>query len=157
LLIQGAKLGLARRFGMDDKNAAVSRLGATLLVVSGLATVGVVTGIYLYEPPTSSIPALEVSGPPANDGAAPSDDRTEAAPSPRRFTKQQFDAYVVMRTKAQIKDEFGPPDEVQDDTDSWVYFHLNVYDAEAGTLAGTSIRFAGIDGPGDQVVSTSYF
>jgi outer membrane protein assembly factor BamE (lipoprotein component of BamABCDE complex) len=89
---------------------------------------------------------------PAADAAASS----EAATVQRHFTKQEFDRYASNRTKDQIRAEFGTPMSVHDDLDTWVYSNLPIYDAEAGTREMVSIRFAGVDGPQDFVVDTSY-
>jgi hypothetical protein len=75
----------------------------------------------------------------------------------RHFTKQDFAGEVRGKTKEQIRDEFGPPGTVHDDTDAWVYYGLPVYDASAGTkVAFASIRFEGIDRADDRAVDVSF-
>lgn len=82
----------------------------------------------------------------------------EAAPQDvqKRFTKEDFDKYAYGRTKAQIRDEFGKPDTVEDSDDSWYYWHLPVYDATAGTHPTVILRFVGENGPNDSVVQVRY-
>lgn len=79
------------------------------------------------------------------------------SPAPtKRFTKQEFAAYAETKTKAQIREEFGPPDFVHDDDDSWRYENLPIYDQEAGTQSAVTIQFAGLDGPNDEVAIVRY-
>jgi hypothetical protein len=79
-----------------------------------------------------------------------------AASSERRFTKVEFDNYAYNRTKAQIRAQFGPPLVVHDESDTWFYSSIQVFDPEAGTQAGVNIQFAGMPGSDDFVVSVSY-
>jgi hypothetical protein len=75
----------------------------------------------------------------------------------RHFTKAEFDREVRGKTKEQIRDEFGSPGTVHDDSDEWVYYDVPVYDASAGTkVAFSSIRFEGIDGADDRAVDVSF-
>jgi hypothetical protein len=60
-------------------------------------------------------------------------------------------------TKAGIRDQFGAPDTVDDGSDSWYYWKIPVYDAEARTKVHTTvIRFSGLEGPTDSVVDVRY-
>lgn len=111
----------------------------------------VFAGYAIFHPDPSSSAALV--DPPAAAAAAAAAD---AAAAQRQFTKQSFDRYVYNRTKEQIRAEFGTPMSVHDDSDTWVYSNLPIFDAEAGTREMVSIRFAGIEGAQDFVVETSY-
>ena len=80
----------------------------------------------------------------------------EQAPAPQ-FTKASFQTEVYGKTKEQIRAEFGKPDNVDDGSDSWYYWHLPVYDETAGIqVNNTKIKFEGIAGPGDMVAQVSY-
>lgn len=83
---------------------------------------------------------------------------TAAPPaSPRRFTKQEFAQHIQGMTKADIRREFGPPLVVHDDTDSWYYSDLPVYDADAGIQVSLTIRFMGLTpAEADEVLEVSY-
>jgi len=81
----------------------------------------------------------------------------EPARGPRRFTKQEFAQYIQGMTKADIRREFGPPLVVHDDTDSWFYSDLPVYDADAGIQVSLTIRFMGLTpAEADEVLEVSY-
>lgn len=97
----------------------------------------------------------------ANPAVAESSDTDSAAPEDnrptRRYTKEEFEKLVLEKTKAQIRSMLGSPNSVDDTEDSWCYFDLPVYDADAGTQAHlTYVRFAGMDGHDDFVVSVRY-
>ena len=120
-------------------------IGAAIVSVS-LALLGVFT---LASPPPPAAPAEQTP--------YPHPDADADSPAARTFTKTEFDDYVYSRTKTQIRDEFGSPDTVDDDSDSWYYWHLPVYDRDAGIQVHTVvIRFSGIDGPTDFVASVRY-
>jgi hypothetical protein len=93
-----------------------------------------------------------------NDGYdAPWNQGNRAPPVMPHWTKAGFDKYIQDKTKSEIRDEFGKPDAVYDDTDSWHYHDIDVQDPDAGTwVSGLTIRFAGIDGPKDFVVDARY-
>lgn len=65
------------------------------------------------------------------------DDTAADNPSPaQKWTKTEFIQLVAGKTKAQIRAEFGSPDSVQGS--EWLYFHLPVYDKDAGAQVGTT-------------------
>jgi hypothetical protein len=71
--------------------------------------------------------------------------------------KEAFSAAVMGETKAQFRDDFGPPRSVEDSTNSWYYYNIPVYDRDAGTAARQVIvRFFAIDGPTEKVVEVRY-
>lgn len=82
----------------------------------------------------------------------------DGSASPGRWSKSEFDKYVANKTKAQVRDEFGPPDSIDDVDDSWTYWSIPVYDAEAGVKVHTTIiRFAGMEGGSDFAVGARYY
>jgi len=93
-----------------------------------------------------------------NDGYdAPWHQGNRELPRVPHWTKEEFDKYIQNKTKAEIHDEFGKPDAVNDDSDSWHYHDIDVQDATAGTwVSGLSIRFAGIDDKTDFSVDVRY-
>lgn len=108
-------------------------------------------------------PAPEVrgtSGTIHGDGAATAyaaDAGEAGAWTPRRFTKQEFAQHVQGKTKADIRREFGPPLVVHDDSDSWYYSKLPIYDADAGIQVSVTIRFMGLTpAEADEVLEVSY-
>jgi len=114
------------------------------LAVLGLSIPAAVTGVY-----------FENHGQPAQ---ADTPD-TSAAPetSQQRFTKEEFDKFVLGKTKEQIRDAFGPPHSVQDSDDSWLYEDLPIYDQYAGTQSMVRIIFEGIHDRSDRVSGTHFF
>lgn len=94
----------------------------------------------------------------ADRSAAPNALVGEAMPaSGLRFTKQEFAQHIQGMTKADIRREFGPPLVVHDDTDSWFYSNLPVYDADAGIQVSLTIRFMGLTpAEADEVLEVSY-
>ena len=96
----------------------------------------------------------------AGDTKEPAASITGTQPVARTFTKKEFDQYAFNRTKAQIREEFGPPDGIHDDIDEWLYIPSNksliVMDPDAGEQVSVSIRFLGLDGSADTVVSVHY-
>jgi len=82
---------------------------------------------------------------------------SDKSQSTQRYTKAEFENLVSEKTKAQIRSMLGSPNSVDDTEDSWCYFDLPVYDADAGTQAHlTYVRFAGMEGHDDFVVSVRY-
>jgi hypothetical protein len=95
-----------------------------------------------------------------SDAQSTSSDAGEAesnnAPA-KRWSKSEFDKYIANRTKAQVRDEFGPPNSVDDDSDSWYYWHLPIYDTDASIQVRTTIiRFVGTTGSDDFAVGAKY-
>jgi hypothetical protein len=74
-----------------------------------------------------------------------------------RFSMAQFNQIARDKTRAQILDQYGPPDEVTDYGDSWLYYNLDVYDDDLGNHLTVRIRFAGIDGPMDFVAVVEFW
>jgi hypothetical protein len=74
-----------------------------------------------------------------------------------RFSIAQFDQMVRDKTRAQIGDEYGPPDGVNDNGDSWLYYNLQVFDEDLGSRMTVRIRFAGTGGPRDFVVVAEFW
>ena len=115
------------------------------------ALVGIIGGLYLFD--------RWESGQSSNYVRTEQEDLgTPASSEPaRQWSKSEFDSYIANRTKAQVRDEFGPPDSVDDYDDSWTYWSIPVYDAEAGVKVHTTIiRFAGLAGSSDFAVGARY-
>lgn len=81
-----------------------------------------------------------------------------AANGPKtQWTKSEFDSEAFGKSKAQIRAEFGKPDNVDDGTDTWYYWHLPVFDEAAGIqVHNTSITFEGLGGVDDRVAKVRY-
>ena len=84
------------------------------------------------------------------------DPSVTAKPEPR-FSMAQFDQMARDKTRTQIGDEYGPPDKVDDNGDSWLYYSLDVYDEDLGNRVTVRIRFAGIGGPMDFVAVVEFW
>ena len=69
----------------------------------------------------------------------------------------QFNQIARDKTRAQIRGQYGPPDEVTDYGDSWLYYNLHVYDDDLVNHLTVRIRFAGIDGPADFVAVVEFW
>ena len=78
-------------------------------------------------------------------------DVPNVTPAADHFTLTQFRAHVSTMTKAQIRAEFGQPDDVRASDDTWIYSHAPIYDPEAGVKLIVLVHFAGTDGPNDPV------
>jgi hypothetical protein len=93
------------------------------------------------------------------DQSAPAE-VADTPPPARTFTPQEFRTYAYMRTKAQIRAEFGSPDFVFEPDDSWSYFagnsRLIVVDPDAGRKVSANIQFEGIPGPQDPALQVTY-
>jgi outer membrane protein assembly factor BamE (lipoprotein component of BamABCDE complex) len=75
----------------------------------------------------------------------------------RHFTKAELDSAVFGKTKAEVRQMLGKPDNVDDGADAWYYWHLPVYDETAGIqVNNTKIRFEGIAGDQDTAAEVSY-
>lgn len=73
------------------------------------------------------------------------------------FTKAEFDNAVFGKTKAELRQMLGKPDNVDDGADAWYYWHLPVYDENAGVqVDNTKIRFDGIAGDQDTAAEVTY-
>lgn len=92
----------------------------------------------------------------AADAAVVARDAYVGEPVPSRFTKAQFDHFIYGKTKPQIRALFGSPLVVHDDSNEWFYNDLPIYDADAGTQTGVSIRFAYLGGSNDEVVEVRF-
>ena len=79
-----------------------------------------------------------------------------ARPEPR-VSMAQFDQMTRDKTRAQIEDEYGPPDDVNDNGDSWLYYNLEIYDEDLGNRMTARVRFAGIGGPRDFAVVVEFW
>lgn len=56
------------------------------------------------------------------------------SPEVRQYTKEEFEKEVLGKTKAEVRAEFGSPQEVFSSAE-WYYFRPPVFDADAGTRA----------------------
>jgi hypothetical protein len=82
-----------------------------------------------------------------------------STPAARTFTPDQFSSYAINRTKAQIRAEFGAPDQVEEGQNEWFYDSANtnliVRDPDAAKQVYVAIDF-GVDRPDDQVSGVTY-
>jgi hypothetical protein len=77
--------------------------------------------------------------------------------APTEYTKASLRRAVDGKTKEQIRDMFGSPDNVDDPSNSWYYWHLPVYDEAAGTkVNNTKIMFDGFTASDTEVVEVSF-
>jgi hypothetical protein len=73
------------------------------------------------------------------------------------YSKAEMRSDLLHKTKADIRDEWGSPDQVHDDENSWVYIRLPVKDEDAGTpVFMTTIIFAPGDDGKERATSIDY-
>jgi hypothetical protein len=74
-------------------------------------------------------------------------------PVPKIYTPEDFRRHISLMNKAEVRKEFGAPDQVRESDDTWFYARPPVVDPDAGVkINGVFVQFEGLDGPSDSVV-----
>ena len=119
----------------------------TVAAIAGVVVVGVAGWAYFGD--GSQTP--EYTPPRASETT------TAPIPTGRRWTTDEFTPHVYGKTKAQIRAEFGSPDNVISSVNTWYYWHLNVVDSRAEIVVhSTNIRFSNLGGDDDAVNDVDY-
>ncbi|MGZ8363392.1 MAG: hypothetical protein ACXWVO_06015 [Caulobacteraceae bacterium] len=101
----------------------------------------------------SRAPDLSATANP-DPAAAAAEVQPEAQPT--RFTKAEFADYVVGKSKADIRAEFGPPSFVSDADNSWYYAELPIYDPDAGIQVPAYVLFKVTEGHENEAGAVRY-
>jgi hypothetical protein len=116
----------------------------------------IIAGAAIVAAFTAVIGIMELVGAPSQPVATTYPELPDYIGNQHQFTKSEFEAEVLNKTKSEVRAEFGSPDNVYDNDDSWSYNNLPIYDADAGTHAVVFIQFDGINDKTDAVAVVRY-
>jgi len=126
-------------------------IGFTMGVVTAGAVVVGLAKYSLEQTQDSSISDSQNDSTTDTAGALGQGNNAQTAPH-RAWKTDDFIVHVYGKTKAQVRAEFGSPDNFDSASNTWFYWHLDITDSQAGTpVRNTAIEFAEIGGDYDTV------